>query len=133
MKADDEEDLGGEGGDPLCNASDGDRMPGERRFVRTGRPPAMGNEWGGEASGLPKSGRGRGGGAKERRGSQRPLRDRATRATPAQTPPKTRSRAPPSLTCEEAAAAAVGLPKESTEERYWDSAEGDELHREVES
>lgn len=32
-----------------------------------------------------------------------------------------------------AAAAAPGLPKESTEERYWDSAEGEELHRDPES
>lgn len=71
------------------------------------------------------------------RGNGRPL-GRAGAPLPRRGPDPvqdTRTHAPPpaSLTCEEAAAAAVGLPKESTEERYWDSAEGDELHREVES
>lgn len=78
LKADDEENLGGEGGDPLCNASDGDRMPGERRFVRT----AMGNGGGGKRADPPNLA---GGGAGERRkdGVAKTPRDRTTRAIPA--------------------------------------------------
>lgn len=53
----------------------------------------------------------------------RPPRAHAPRSVP---PPS-----PSPLTC--AAPAAAGLPKESSGDRYWDSAEGDELQREPES